>query len=270
MSKFQPYKQLTNLRTIVSSIILCLSGLLLLFASEYLDWTNALWLQSLSRDIGSLLIASIAIALVWELFSKRAFYAEALSASKLVDEIVVTGLIGASAKWQGNIDWSKLFHVAQSVKIFFIYGRTWRNTYREQIDEFASRPNTNATLILPDPDDSIVMTSISQRTGTPTDELANRVRESTKDFIEIFKKHGEQKLSIWYVRFAPTYSYYCFDDTAIFTLYQHRLERVEVPTFVIEKGGTLYDFFRDEFESFTDGASPRGRKVYPGTPRSPR
>ena len=171
MSKFHPYRELTNLRTFISSIVLCLAGILLLFVSDYVDWKNALWLQSLTRDIGSLLIASIAIALVWELFSKRAFYAEALSASKLVDEIVITGLVGASAKWQGNIDWTKLFHNTETVKIFFAYGRTWRNTYREQIVQFASRPNTEAVIVLPDPDDPIVMGSISQRTGTSAFQL---------------------------------------------------------------------------------------------------
>jgi hypothetical protein len=41
------------------------------------------------------------------------------------------------------------------------------------------------------------------------------------------------------------------------------VERVEVPTFVVEKGGTLYDFFANEFEIFTDRDSPRWRKIYP-------
>ena len=107
------------------------------------------------------------------------------------------------------------------------------------------------------------MGSISRRTGTPEEELANRVKESAKEFIEIFEKYSESKLSIWYVPFSPTYSYYCFDSIAVFTLYQHRLERVEVPTFMVEKGATLYDFFRDEFEIFTNKNCPRGRKVYP-------
>lgn len=262
-AKFHPYKQLTNFRTIVSSLILALAGGFSLFISEFVDWQDLPWLQSIFRDIGSLLIASIAIGLVWELFSKRAFYAEALSESRLVDDIVTTGLIGASAKWQGNIAWEELFRTADTVKIFFAYGRTWRNTYHEQIDEFASRSNTRATLVLPDPDNSIVMDSISLRTGTNTEDLANRVRESTKDFIGIFEKYGNHNLSIWYVPFAPTYSYYCFDEKAIFSVYQHRLERAEVPTFIVEKGGTLYDFFKEEFEIFTGRNSPRGKKIYP-------
>jgi hypothetical protein len=262
-AKFHPYKQLTNFRTIISSLILALTGVLLLVISEFANWQKLLWLQSIFRDIGSLLIASIAIGLVWELFSKRAFYAEALSESRLVDDIVVTGLIGASAKWQGNVDWEKLFRTTETVKIFYAYGRTWRNTYHQQIDEFASRPNTRATIVLPNPDDPIVMGGISKRTGADAEDLANRVRESAQDFIEIFERYGRYKLTIWYVPFAPTYSYYCFDEKAVFSIYQHRLERAEVPTFIIEKGGTLYDFFNDEFEVFTNKSSPRGKKVYP-------
>jgi hypothetical protein len=98
------YNQLTSYRTYIVSSLIGGAGVILMLLADLLNWQNRLWIQTLLRDFGSLLIASVAVAFVWELSSKRAFYAEALSASRLVDDVTETGLIGASAKWHGNID----------------------------------------------------------------------------------------------------------------------------------------------------------------------
>ncbi len=72
-----------------------------------------------------------------------------------------------------------------------------------------------------------------------------------------------QKLEIWYVPFMPMYSCYGFGEKIVFTIYQHRKERVEVPTFIVESGGTLYEFFEQEFNSIVSGEYPIGKKVFP-------
>lgn len=265
MSDQKLYKQLTNLRTYIPSAILAVVGILLLTFADFLDWKNHLSFQSLTRDIGSLLIASVAVATVWELFSKRAFFAEALAISKLADELNVTRLTGLSAHWQGSVDWSNLFRSARNIKIFFAYGRTWRNTYLADLTSFAMRPNTKATIVLPDPSDKSVMISITQRMGIDPDDLSKRISEATQEFIDIFKKSGKEKekLEIWYIPFAPTYSYYCFGEKAVFTLYHHKAERADCPTFTIEQGGSLYDFFEDDFENLVKQEMPRAKKVFP-------
>lgn len=265
MSENNIYKQITNLKTFLPSIVLGVIGIALLVLSDFLDWRDKLSWQSLVRDIGSLLIASVAVATIWELFSKRAFFAEALAASKLVEEINTTGIAGASAKWQGSVNWAKMFKSTNDLKIFFAYGRTWRNAYITDLTEFASRPNTKLTLVLPDSNDTLLMKAICQRMGIKPEELTNRINESKDEFIEIFNKSGKakDKLQIWVVPFAPTYSYYCFGEKAVFTLYHHRAERTDSPTFIIEKGGTLYKFFESDFDNMTMGEKPRGKKIYP-------
>lgn len=265
MTENKTQKQLTNLQTYIPSIVLALFGAVFLILADFLDWKNYLSFQSLTRDIGSLLIASVAVALVWELFSKRAFFAEALAVSKLADEINTTRLTGLSAHWQGSVDWEKLFKGARSIKIFFAYGRTWRNTYLADLTSFAMRSNTKAIIVLPDPSDRAVMVSITQRMGIGPDDLSKRISEATQEFIDIFKKSGKEKekLEIWYIPFAPTYSYYCFGEKAVFTLYHHKAERADCPTFTIEQGGSLYDFFEDDFENLVKQEMPRAKKVFP-------
>jgi hypothetical protein len=259
------YQQLTSYRTYIVSFIIGVVGVVLILLSDLIDWQGHISVQTLLRDFGSLLIASVAVAVVWELSSKRAFYAEALSASRLVDDVTETGLIGASAKWHGNIDWQRLFRSANNLQILFIYARTWRNTHRVDLIEYAMRANTKAVIVLPDPNNEILLVAIGQRISKESQEVRNSILEAQNDFIDIFNRSGiaSQKLEIWYLPYFPAYSYYRFGEKAIFTIYQHRRERIEVPTFVMESGGTLYEFFEKEFESIVSGAHPIGIKVFP-------
>jgi hypothetical protein len=58
----------------------------------------------------------------------------------------------------------------------------------------------------------------------------------------------EEKIKIWFLPAAPVFSFYCFDTIAILALLSHRRGLVEVPAFVCEKGGTLYDYIHQEFD----------------------
>ncbi len=261
------YEQLTSFRTYIISLLVGAVGVILLLLSELIDWQNHLTIQTLLRDFGSLLIASIAVAIVWELSSKRAFYAEALSTSRLVDDVTETGLIGVSAKWHGDIDWRGLFKSSYTAKFMFWYSRTWRNTNREHLREFASRANTSAILVLPDPSNEIVVSAIGSKLGKDVQEVKNSILEAQNDFIDIFNEDGHvgHRLEIWYVPFIPMYSCYGLGDKFVFTMYQLRKERVEVPTFIVENGGTLFEFFTQEFESIVSGERPIGTKAFPPT-----
>lgn len=261
MAENRTYRQLTNLRTYILSLLLAFVGIGLLSLAELLDWKNLLWLQSLTREVGSLLIASVTIALIWELFSKRSFFAEALAVTRLVDDLNKTRLTGVSTLWQGSVDWASMFRGARNIKLFFAYGGTWRIENLPHLISFAMRPNTKAIVILPDPTDSNVIMAMDQRMTIGSDELSKRISEATDEYIRIFKKSGkeQEKLEIWYIPFAPTYNYYGFDEKAVFTLYDHKGERSDRPSFTIERGGTLSDFFEADFAALIR----RGRKIFP-------
>lgn len=260
------YAERTTLRVILLALIAAVVGLLFIILSNNWGFLQSHpGTQAVMKDLGSLMIASVAVAVLWELYARRAFLAEILSTTRLADEVKTTGLIGVSAKWRGEVNWPRLFNTASEMQIFFTYGSTWRNTYKEEIEAFARRKNTHATLLLPDPSNTVVMEAISQRTGMPASQLVDRIRSCEKDFISLFnvENKAQDKLTIWHLPFVLSYSYYRFDNTAIFTLYHHRLDRHEVPTFLIEKGGSLFDFFEDEMEVFTNETNPRGVRVFP-------
>lgn len=260
------YKERTSSRIAFVAIAIAVLGILLLVLSS--TWEPLLEspeLRSVVRDFGSLLIVSVAIAVVWELYARRAFVAELLAATNLADDIETTGLAGVSAKWHGEIDWRKLFASSDMFELLFSYGRTWRNTNRVYLSEFASRSNTKAKIALPDPENRPVVEELARRFETTPDELVNSIREAEKEFIDIFSVNGraDDKLEIWYISTAPVWSYYRFDGLTIFTLYKHRHGKLDVPTFIVKKGGTLYTFLTTEFDALTSANGQLGRRIFP-------
>jgi hypothetical protein len=212
----------------------------------------------------------VAIALIWELFSRRALLSEIISATRLVEDIETTRLIGISAKWHNQIDWATMLAKTDTLDILFMYGRTWRNTNREALCNFANRSKTIATIILPDPDDQHLVKELSHRLSTSSqsvtpEEAATRIREAINDFVTIFNIDGKanEKLTIWCVPISPVYSYYKLDNISIIALYKHDRKIEEVPTLIVEKGGTLFNYYQEDFLTLISGPDPLGKKVFP-------
>jgi hypothetical protein len=202
------FRERTNLRTFGISILVAGVGILLFIVSR-LDFMDSFpELQSVVKDLGSLLIASIAVALIWELFSKRAFMSELLTTTRLADEIQESGLIRISPKWHGEIDWTSLFRRSDNINIFFMYGRTWRNINRAELQNFARRANTKATIILPNHENAQLMLELARGIEITADDLRTRIVESIKEFIAIFdiEKKGVEKLTILSSSTFPVYS----------------------------------------------------------------
>lgn len=260
------YKERTSSRIAFAAIAVAVLGILLLIlSSTWKPLVESPELRSVVRDFGSLLIVSVSIAVIWELYAKRAFVAELLAATNLADDIETTGLVGVSAKWHGEIDWRKLFSSSDAFELLFAYGRTWRNTNRPYLSEFASRTNTKAKIALPDPENRSIVEELARRFDTTPDNLANSIREAEKEFIEIFGINGraEDKLEIWHVSTAPVWSYYRFDGLTVFTLYKHQHGKLDVPTFIVKKGGTLFTFLTTEFNALTMTDGQLGNRAFP-------
>ncbi|MBO7813196.1 hypothetical protein [Burkholderia pseudomallei] len=106
-------KERTNLRTILVAVLLLLLGFSLLIASETVpSVTERTWLKAITSNLGGLVIASISIATLWELFSKRALFDELLGKATFAEEIRVLGLVGLSVNPLKGADFSKLIRDA--------------------------------------------------------------------------------------------------------------------------------------------------------------
>jgi len=264
MRKTRVYAERTNLRTSLLAVLVAFAGGILVAVAE-LVLAPLPWLQILVRDFGALLVASVAVAILWDLYARRSLLAELLAETNLVDDIETTGLIRVSEKWQGEVDWPSLFNASDSFSCFFMYARTWQNNYRENLVRFAKKPQASATAVLPDPDLPALMAHLGARIGETAAEMESRIRETTRHLLDFFstEKGARAPLAIWYAPIAPVFSYYKFDNVAVFTLYKHQIEKTEVPTFAVRKGGTLYEFLSNDFDSLVAGPKPLARRVFP-------
>jgi len=258
------YRDRTTYKTFNVSFLIVVIGSLLLFFVSRLEFLNKYpeW-QSLIKDFGSLCVASVGVAIIWELFSKRAFMSELLTTTKLADEIQASGLIRISSKWHGEVDWTNLFRKSDEINLFFMYGRTWRNINRAEIQNFIRRVSTKATIILPDVENVQFLGELARSISVTPDELKNRIEEAKKEFIAMFdaEENAAERFAILSTSVFPVYSLYQFDGTIIVTFYSLDKSKKEVPTFVFEKGGSLFNFFMGDLNSLKQSAACR--KIYP-------
>jgi hypothetical protein len=268
MAKFNPYRESTNLRTVLVATLVGAFGIFLIsVASLWIDASHENW-RTILKDLGSLLFATVAVALLWELFAKRAFLAELMDAAHIADDIRDARLINITTNFDRGIKWENLFQHAKSVVLLCSYGIPWRS-YGDVLQEFALRPSTRIQLMIPDPDDDGLLFELARRAHDDPENIKASIYSTIREFKTLLEDAPQEtKLTIWYLSFAPVFTYYLFDDVVVLSLYKHRRGYVSQPAFVFERGGKLYDFVRLEHKAIMDEKDPLARQIFP-VPRPP-
>lgn len=263
-------KDMTNLKTLLVSGGLLLLGLLFLLLSELLTYPEGyLWVRSLISNFGSLLVATLSIAILWELFSKRSFLDEILERTGLADDIRTAGIRGISINPVKGPDFTKLIREAERLDIFVCYANTWRATHESDLKYLASKRKARIRLIVPDPDDMEIMRDLARRFGASSDQMmSQRIKDAIGDYKTLFSSVGNPDLdfTVWTHHENPVTSFYRFDRMAVVTLYKHARGRGNVPTLVAERYGTLYTYVEAEIDALVKGShekAPLATKIYP-------
>lgn len=263
-------KERTNLRTLLVALLVFIAGIaLLVFSETTQEISSRLWLKAVVTNLGGLVIASVSIALLWELVSKRAFFDELLANTGLVDEIRSLGLVGLSVNALRGPDFSKLIRSTTRLDIFVCYANTWRGTYVEELRELAKKPNFKVRLIVPNPKNQALMTEIAQRFGVGTTQaLQDKINGAIDDLKNIFASadQAQSEFSVWVHEDNPVTSFFLFDSTAVVTLYKHSRGRGNVPTFVFDQGGSLFRYVETEVQAMVagaDGHPPLAKRLHP-------
>jgi hypothetical protein len=241
----------TNLHVWLLAIIVALLAVSLLILAEF----NKLWvgiesLQGVVREIGSFLLVSVAVALLWELKEKRVFRDEILSEVQLSGDIRSAGIVGFTPSTHQNIDWDMLFRNVEELDILFSYGRTWRRIHGHQLQEAAGR-KAHIRVVLPDPNDATAVAEIAKRSRRTETEIRELILEAATEFYGLHKLGA--KVNVWFLPDAPQFSFYRFDHTIVLAIYSHRTEdrpaQLDVPAFTLAEGGSFYKFVQAEFHA---------------------
>lgn len=262
-------KERTNLRTLTVSLLLFLLGVVLLILSEAnASIANIVWLKAVIANLGGLLVATISIAALWELFSKRAFLDELLAKAGLAEDIRTLGLVGLSVNPLRGTDFPKFIRTATRLDIFVCYANTWRATHEEDLRVLARKKGVRVRLLVPNPENKEVMKELAHRFGAASPEvMAEKIGVAISEMKNIFSTSGNPvDFSVWVHDENPVTSFYLFDNVAVVTLYKHARGRGNVPTFVAERGGTLFSYVQSEVDAMTKGVDTHGplaRQIHP-------
>lgn len=254
------YSERTSLQTIVVALFAFLMGIALLFASEMSQQLKDIpTLQAVVRDLGSLLVSTVTLATLWELVAKRAFVAELMAQAKVAEEVQATGIITVTTDFQRGIDWQSLFKTVKNLDIFFSYGRTWRSTNVAELRNLAQRPKIEVRVVLPDPNNDELMKELGRRYRKQPDEVKASILEASDEFQNIFKNAN---FSLWFLPESPMFSFYRFDHKIVLALSKHGTRGGDIPTFLVQEGGTIYKFVMEELKMFIQEPDGLAKKVF--------
>lgn len=264
---------ITNLRTIIASLLILALGCLLLILSEWLKFRDGyFWIRSLLSNFGGLLVASISIALLWELFSKRSFLNELIETTGLVDDLKTVGVTGISVDPLRGPPFSRLISEAERLDIFVCYANTWRANFDRELKILAKKRNARVRLIVPDPTHPEIMADLASRFGiADAVVMANTITQAISEYKKLFLSCGNPSLNftVWMHHETPVSSFYRFDRCAVITLYKHSKGRGNAPTITATRGGSLYAYIESEVDSMVKGTGgptghpPLAVQVYP-------
>jgi hypothetical protein len=185
---------------------------------------------------------------VWEKAGKRAFADEILAKANMSRDLAEAGIDVVSHSFKDErINWDQLFKNACRLDVFVAYGHTWRNTQSERIDRLLSDPRAMIRIVLPDPEDTEVVSGLSGRFEMEPGVVKQEIEE-TRRFFERRLKKAKGTIELYFTRIVPLVSFYRFNNKVVFALYNHRRGQQLVPSFICSKEGFLFEFFSDEFE----------------------
>lgn len=244
--------------TLILSLGAILVGVLLLVASGEVTGAR----KVLFQHVGSFVIASVAMALIFEFWQLRSLLNDLYEQAGITEKIQRAGISSVSVLFQDGVDWDRLFRESRRLGIVFAYGSTWRNTHQHRLREFLRAADAELDVVLPDPQNDIIMAEMALRFGEiPPDELRGRIQDATRFFIELDHQFAGT-VRVFYVNRSLTHSFYRFDTKAVLASYRMRPGRGPVVTVVVDNGGELYEWIKDEWygivrDGIDDGTTER-------------
>jgi len=140
----------------------------------------------------------------------------------------------------------ELIRDSNSIALYFIHSRRWRENHDAAIKTFLGRKGTTMEIFLPDLDNHELMFSLSRRfeDGSLTPTL---VVDAYRYCARLAREYGKPA-EIWLFDRYPAYSFYQFDERAVLALYSNTSAKKDLPAFEVDREGLLGRFLTTEIE----------------------
>ena len=141
-------------------------------------------------------------------------------------------------------DFELLITSANTITLFFIHSRQWRENNQNAISDFLKREKTNLLVFLP----NFMNINLMERIKSNFSDgkvIETLIKDAYTFFLEL-KSGYKDKVDIRYFDTYPTYSFYCFDNEAVIALYPTTSKKKNVPSFKVEKNSKFWLFLEDD------------------------
>ncbi|MEU2302715.1 hypothetical protein ABZ584_35540 [Streptomyces antibioticus] len=254
------YRLVTNLKYWLVAGVTVLVGGALLWVSGVAWFDKHESLGTLANQIGGLLIASVALATIWDLVGRRSFFEEMLEVVKLKHDIYVSGLESISTDYTKVADWDASLGSAKQLDVFAAWATTWRNTHQVRLQQLASQSDAKIRVCLPDPSDNACVKLLATRFNMTQPDVRSKLNEAIDGYKQLDGNSRSGRVEIYTTPVFRAFTAYRVDKQFIVTLYHHKDSRSgSVPALTCRQGGSLYEFFKDDLE----GVLSVSTKLYP-------
>ncbi|MFD8969311.1 hypothetical protein ACFV0C_30755 [Streptomyces sp. NPDC059568] len=259
-SSSNPYRRVTTFMYWLISVAVSIVGVLLIYLSGTSWFKEHSTVSNLANQLGGLAIVSVAIAILWELAGRRAFFNEMLEVHRLKYDVVESALESIGTDYTKALDWSSTISNARELDVFSAWANTWRNQNLAALSALIAKSNSKVRVFLPDPTDRTCVKALASRFGYTENDARGKIAEAIDGYKQLDGPTPSGRVEIWTTSVYRVFTSYRIDDRIAVTLYHHAAgQRVSVPVFVCRKGGNLFEFFEHDLE-VVRGA---GQKIYP-------
>jgi len=241
--------------TLLTCIIASLVGIACLLWSGYIK--KEPWL-TLVREVGAVSLALGVLTAAWDFAAKRTFAEEILRQLHVSEQLNAAGVTDVTTDFAG-LSWNELFRGARRVDLFFASPKSWLFANHERLRAALRDRHVRIRVVIPDATSADVLNDLAHRWGSTNDDVRSAIQytETTLKTLSA-ESSAVAHVEIWALRRAPLYTYYRFDNVAIFATYNHSPSQKPVPAFVCSRPGSLFSLLESYFDEMTDAVQTEG------------
>ncbi|MEV7613799.1 hypothetical protein [Streptomyces sp. NPDC089799] len=255
-----PYRRVTSLKYWLIAASGLGVGLIFLYVSGISWFDQHKGAAAFLNQLGGLIGASVALAVLWELVGRRSFFQEMLEVLHVKNDVDSAGLAAIGTDYSRVIDWEHRLDSAKRLDIFAAWATTWRNTHQTRLTRIANRPDAKIRVCLPDPADQDCVRSLATRFNMTEDRVRSKLNEAIDGYKSLDGPTASGRIEIYLSPVFRAFTAYRVDDTFVVSLYHHKDNRSgTVPSFSCHRGGSLYEFFEEDLEGVLNVST----KLYP-------
>jgi hypothetical protein len=140
----------------------------------------------------------------------------------------------------------ELIASSNTMVLYFIHSRRWRENHDAAIKAFLSREGTSLEVFLPDLENHELMFSLEKHFDDGA--LIPALVEDAYRYFARLARDYQKPVQIWLFGRYPTYSFYRFDERAVMAMYSNSVAKKELPAFEVSSDGILGGFLAADIE----------------------